>query len=561
MPPRRPLTDLDLISVFKMLTPNEQLMASKMSPRCAVLVRAANRRVKTLVITTWNTDELLTLKNIINSFSLAFEPSMQQLMDIPGETFPDYPMTTRLSEWNILRLGQLRLIDTATIEQIVTIFSAVTDLKFITLSSKHIGTLVSLLQHPNWQCQLTNLMVGSQLVGELIPAINGLTALQLLALDWDNYRDIPDLPILAQLKTVAFSSNRLSTFLRSLERNATDNADLEVHLISDDTNALFTLSQPLRSRIVCYGWGPLDYTDDQPSMKLLKDIPGETFPDYPMTTRLSERNILRLGQLRLIDTATIEQIVTIFSAVTDLKFIASDSKPIETLVFLLQHPKWQCQLTNLMVGEIYLMDSQLAGELITAINGLPALQLLVLDWFANTEIPDLPILAQLKTVVFKSYRLRAFLRSLERNSTDNADLEVHLLSDDTEALLTLSQPLRSRIVRYGWVQLHYIDDQVPLLCSQFRSLTSLEIEGIKSTQVGPLFTDLSQLHQLTHLSFWVDFSKVKNEFPLPARPLAQLNSVRALDLRLRIASHSQIEWLNLPRTMPNLKTIYILEFN
>ncbi len=44
MPPRRPLPDLDLISVFKMLTPNEQLVANKMSPRCAILVRAANRR-------------------------------------------------------------------------------------------------------------------------------------------------------------------------------------------------------------------------------------------------------------------------------------------------------------------------------------------------------------------------------------------------------------------------------------------------------------------------------------------------------------------------------------
>ncbi len=37
-------------------------------------------------------------------------------------------------------------------------------------------------------------------------------------------------------------------------------------------------------------------------------------------------------------------------------------------------------------------------------------------------------------------------------------------------------------------------------------------------------------------------------------------SVRALELRLKITSHSQIEWLNLPKTMPNLKTIYITYF-
>ncbi|KAH9402720.1 hypothetical protein TYRP_015471 [Tyrophagus putrescentiae] len=238
-----------------------------------------------------------------------------------------------------------------------------------------------------------------------------------------------------------------------------------------------------------------------PSMLQLMDIPGETFPDYPMTTRLSKWNVLRLDQQRLIDTATIEQIVTIFSAVTDLKFMTISSKHIDTLVSLLQHPKWKCQLTNLMVDGTRGMYNQLAAKLISAINGLTALQLLALDWDSYTEVPDLSILAQLKTVVFVSTCLSDFLRSLERNSTDNADLEVHLLSDDTETLLTLSQPLRSRIVRYGWGPLHYIDDQVPLLISQFRSLTSLEIEGIKSTQVGPLFTDLSQLHQLTHLSF------------------------------------------------------------
>ncbi|KAH9402860.1 hypothetical protein TYRP_015623, partial [Tyrophagus putrescentiae] len=374
MPPRRPPTDLDLISVFKMLTPNEQLVASKMSPRCAVLVRAANRRVKTLVITNRNVINgviLNQLTHTVDSFSLASESSMQELMDISDETFPDYPMTTHLNKWNILQLGQLRLIDTDIIEQIVTIFSAVTELKFITAKSKHITILVSLLQHPNWKSQLTNLMV-------------------------------------------------------------------------DGT---------------------------------------------------------------------------------------------------------------------YRMKKQLAAKLITAINGLTALQLLALEWITHTEVPDLSILAQLKTVVLRSFPLSAFLRSLEQYATGNAHLEVHLLSNDTEALLTLSQPLHSRIVHYRWDPLYYTRDQVPLLCSQFRSLTSLTLWSIEPTEVGPLFSNLSQLHQLIHLEFVIDFREVTDEFPLPARPLAQLNSVRALDLQLHITSHSQIEWLNLPRTMPNLKTIYIWMFN
>ena len=144
-----------------MLTPNDQLRASKMSPRCVVLMRAANRKVKTLFITPRDYGDFRWLKSTVNTFSHASAPIMQQLMSIPGETFPDYPMTTRISEWNCLmiNLSRINLLNTATINQIATIFSAVTDLKFITIDSKHIVTLVSLLQHPNWQRQLTNLMV------------------------------------------------------------------------------------------------------------------------------------------------------------------------------------------------------------------------------------------------------------------------------------------------------------------------------------------------------------------------------------------------------------------
>ncbi len=296
----------------------------------------------------------------------------------------------------------------------------------------------------------------------------------------------------------------------------------------------------------------------KPSMQPLMKIPGETFPDYPMTTRLNKWNILRLNIHRLIDTDAIEQIVTIFSAVIDLKFMTFFSMHNDTLVSLLQHPNWQCQLTNLMVKGTDERDSlRLARELITAINGLTALQLLAFEWDNYTDLPDMSILAQLKTVVFKSTRLGSFLCSLGRNAADNADLKVHLLSRNTNALLTFSPHLHNRIVRYGWGPFNYTADQVPLLCSQFRSLTSLSLRNIKSSKVGPLFTDLSQLHQLIHLKFGVDFSEVKEEFPLPAFPLVQLNSVRALELQLHITSHSQIEWLNLPRTMPNLKIIYI----
>ena len=169
------------------------------------------------------------------------------------------------------------------------------------------------------------------------------------------------------------------------------------------------------------------------------------------------------------------------------------------------------------------------------------------------------ILAQLKVVVFYSVNLSTFLHSLERYAADNADLEVHLLSHGTGALFTLSQSLHNRIVRFEGRKLYYTGDRVPLLCSQFRSLTSLSLWSIESTKVRQLFSDLSQLHQLIHLELGVDFSK---EIPPPqVRPPVQLNSLQALELGLNITSHSQIKGLNLKETMPNLKTIYIWGFN
>ena len=365
MPPLRPLEDLCLISVFKMMPPNEQLVASLMSPRCAVLVRAANRKLKTLVITSaFVATKPAILNYDINHFSLASKPAMQQLMDTPGEPFPDYPMTTtRLSKWNCL------VIDFYPLEQ--------------------------------------------------------------------------------------------------------------------------------------------------------------------------------------IDTVTTEQITNAFSAVTDLKFIFKNR---ERLIALLQHPSWQCQLTSLMICGIYSMNSQLAHELITAVNGLTALQHLALDWANDTNIPDLSILAQLKVIVFESNDLQAFVLSLERNAIDNDNLQIHLHSHNTKSLLNLSQSLHSRIVRFGEVSTY---SEALLLCNQFRSLTSLLIRDFMFTEVVQLFTALSQLYQLVHLEVCLSS---KEELP-PEGPMAQLKSLRALELDLVISSHSDIEWFNLPVTMPNLKTIYIKKFS
>ncbi len=379
MPPRRPLPDLVLITTFKMLTANDQLAASLTSPRCAVLVRAANRTVKTLTITDQNLEDpgvLDEIKDYINAFSLASYPAMQPLMDISaGEpSYPLYPLTTTpFNHWNVLQLDPLGL----------------------------------------------------------------------------------------QLNT-------------------------------------------------------------------------------PMVIR---------------------QITTIFSAVTDLKFNTYSYNGCKLLIALLQLPNWQCRLTSLTVNGDYEKSSQLGPELITAINGLPALQQLALDWYTYQNLPDLTILAQLKVVALGSFRLQTLVRSLKQYATDNAHLQVYLLCANTIGLLSLGQPLSSRIVYLGHENNYFGLPSTRRLCGQFRFLTSLFITKIPFTQVGQLFTALSQLHQLVHLGLWVDCHRNEEELPAAPRPLAQMNSLRALELRLTISSHSDIKWLNLPWTMPNLQTIYIDEFS
>ncbi len=260
MPPRRSLPDLVLIGVFKQLTPNSQLTASKMSNRCYLLVRAANRRVKLLIIS----DSQHALD--INPFNLPYklsEPRSEQFsLSFSG------PSVTPFSQWNLLKLSATKKFDKSTVERIVTIFSAVTSLTFVTIFADHNEELIALLQQPQWATQLTSCVLFPAArfnkVHRLTAAINSLPALQHLAYDWWS-REVPDgepvklpeLTILSQLKTIAVHSmpnSVLSAFERSIDRHAAGNADLQVYLLSWRKQRIFgdlqTFSESFRSRIV-----------------------------------------------------------------------------------------------------------------------------------------------------------------------------------------------------------------------------------------------------------------------------------------------------------------------
>ena len=370
MPPRRPVTNLCLIAVFKQLTPSSQLKASNISPRCALLVRAANRRVKTLVLTSWG--NLKMVRDNINSFSLAMTPSMQ-LLPVAGtgtaKPFPDYPVS-QISKWNCLLLNACPNFDTVT---------------------------------------------------------------------------------------------------------------------------------------------------------------------------------------------TAGQIVNVFSAVTDLKFSLVDKAYWESLIALLKSSQWAAQLTRLMVcfhhSTTTAYDQVIRQRFFTAINALSTLQCLAIEWIDDTALPDLPILAQLKVILLytSKHSVPSFLRSLDSYAGGNADLQIHLLYCNNENFIGVSEPFRSRVVRFG---INAIEDPLPLVRQKFTSLTSLKLDIYPSKKIEDLFTALSQLPQLVHLMLRVDLSEITTQ----SRPLVQLTSVRALDLQLTISDHFQVHWLNLQQTLPDLQAIQLMQF-
>ncbi|KAH9391126.1 hypothetical protein TYRP_006721 [Tyrophagus putrescentiae] len=280
----------------------------------------------------------------------------------------------------------------------------------------------------------------------------------------------------------------------------------------------------------------------KPSMVKLRKV-DQYFSDFPMTsTPLSKWNCLGVvvDNEAEIDLPTIELIVNSFSAVTALKLVAFRNNAIlKFCVKLLEQPDWTNQLSQLLVGNFNLqpIPTKLGCSLITAINGLSALQYL--------SGPS-------------------FLSSLERLASGNVGLRVyfHLRRSiqSEQAMFNLSPSLRRCIVHYGmnWEAFPYPGNMFPLLCQQFPSLTSLGVKCTDPAQLRPLFTTLSHLQQLVHLSLEINLTGNLTEEEL--RPLAQLTSVRALDLRLELTFHSQVQWLNLQQTLPHCQSLHLKTF-
>ena len=318
--PRRPIPDLCLIAVFKQLTPGTQLNAGRMSPRCYLLVRAANRRVKALVIT--DSDQKFSF---FNYFSLSSHyKSIYELKSAASEPpFPDYP-STRLSKWNCLRVEHFHQLSESEIEHIVNAFSAVIDLKVGTRSGAQTENLISLLQSLQWTTQLTSLMLFAgdwsvlevQQACRLSTVVNALTALENLAIHWSQYNAMGffNLPLLAQLMQVAvqLGNSDKPSFVSSLNAYAVGNEHLRVHLLSHDgqqedfrpLNKVFA-SRIVRYRICSHNSYPI-YTLDNIcvlgnhfpaliSLEIVKALPLQIGPLFTALAQLPQLAHLLLG--------------------------------------------------------------------------------------------------------------------------------------------------------------------------------------------------------------------------------------------------------------------------
>ncbi len=296
------------------------------------------------------------------------------------------------------------------------------------------------------------------------------------------------------------------------------------------------------------------------SARLLTNSDGS--PQFPMH-RLTKWNCFGCAVNDQQNWIILKQIVSTFPSITELIFVCDREEKLKLLTEMLQNDHWRRQLISLKVinqkNRTHLSDPTVLQPLFTAINSLPALKYLTLR---GVELYDLPILAQLKVI---NCMLRvSFLNSLQQYAAQNTgELSVEVSGFDrlgsylTELSKSLSAQLRGRITCLRIFTPHI--DRFPLSGIFFPNLNTLYL-WVSSSTLSQLFSVLSQLHRLQQLSLSINFTDLDPEHPFPLLQ-AQLRSVKALDLYLYFNSHSQVNWLNLPVTMPFLGAINLFILN
>ncbi len=290
------------------------------------------------------------------------------------------------------------------------------------------------------------------------------------------------------------------------------------------------------------------------SARLLTNSDGS--PQFPMH-RLTKGNHFPLGDNDRQNLITLKQITSTFPSISELIFVSSFGQKLALLTEMLQNDHWRGQLISLKVifnGYPYYNNPIILQPLFTAINSLSALKYLTLK---EIKLYDLPILAQLKKISCDyEDSLLISIKEYAAKNTGKLSVEVFEVLDDCEnetlpaKFSKLSKQLRDSIT---FLRFSTLDANLLSRCTSFPNLTLLSLSFFPSEH-GHLFPALSQLHQLLQLNLRTFFFTMDPELPTLR---AHLPSVKALDLYLSLDSHLQVNWLNLPETMPNLQAMHL----
>lgn len=321
------------------------------------------------------------------------------------------------------------------------------------------------------------------------------------------------------------------------------------------------------------------------------------------TTRVNSRQHFYAWTAKLIMAA--------FPFVTELNFvnlssIESANKNLSELLDV--NRGWSKRLTAVRlkdncVCQVSPRDS--LKLLFEAINSLPSLKRLSIDvrsvQIANS-LRNLPILSRLKEIRLSLYRedfLKYFLSSVEKYAADNGALRIDLIRAEkaVHGLLdpypknseapTLESSIRERIIRVTGISPFFFLSLIKLFADSFPLLSSISLsfDG-KPRNCAPTFAALSErLSHLRHLHIFLNFSKDASlgsgswdtypreddqvvevledghQIIRPVSPTAALPSVVALELEVIVESHFDVQWLNIPVTMPNLQAIHFGRYN
>lgn len=304
-----------------------------------------------------------------------------------------------------------------------------------------------------------------------------------------------------------------------------------------------------------------------PSVKLLEKDDFEDSNFLPFH-HLTKWNCLKFASLKL-DANNVQLIIYVFPSITELTFIGNSLTDEGHLMVLLKEVNgWRRNLTKLKVFSSWSSPVLEDKRLMAVISSLPSLKSLTLNGLRIYDQLMLPVLSgKLEEIIITlpfDQDFTVLEKYLQLYFNANNSLKVNITNGTSSLafLLKLSQPLRESITRLSYYPIYNRMLDLPRVCASFPNLTSLSLR-FRDLLVAQVFTALAELTQLFHLKLNIDFTSKWSTILLPPSNFLtpMLPSVKAFELGVTVFSHSQLEWLNIPQKIPNVKAFHFVSLD